>query len=182
MRAHCYLALILTTSIAASAAHANEPMADSRVKLTHNIVAYNGTPSFTIEVPAGSVLVKRSDPKVMVAALQTPDNVIIEASVAKVGPELVLANAGLRYFEVMRRVVGRDHRLVLHQPVRLPGNIDGYRTDIAWSLVLPNKPPLPLHSTIVSTIQNGVWVFVAVHPKKASHRYIRVAQSIRLSP
>ena len=175
--------LVLTASLLFGVlpAHAGEPLADSRVTLKNDTLYFNGAPSFSMQVPKGSKLTNRSDPKSQIAAISTPDNVTIEASIAQVGSTLPLENTGLRYFEVLRHVVGKNHRLVLHQPIRLPGNRAGYRTDIAWTLELPHQAPKVLHSTIISVIENGIWVFVAVHPPTRSKHYVDIVRSLRLA-
>ena len=164
-----------------SAAVATEPLTDSRVTLKNNVLQFQGAPGFSLQVPAGTQFIKRSAPASQVAALRAPDGVVIEASVAKVGSTLKLANAGLRYFDVLRRVVGKEHRFVLHQPVTLPDSRTGYRSDIEWVLTRPNQAPIRLHSTVISVIKDGTWVFIAVHPQGRSQRYIDVATSIRLT-
>ena len=111
-------ALLFTVGVLlpSSAAVATKPLTDSRITLKNSVVQFQGTPGVSLRVPAESQLIKRSDPASQVAALRAPDGVVIEASVAQVGSTLDLPNAGLRYFDVLRRVVGKSTALCSINP------------------------------------------------------------------
>jgi len=131
-------------------------------------------PTFRFEYPHGSRKTVTNAPN-QVMAMETPGNVLFQASVADIPEGMTLADAGPKAYALALENVGSNVKVISNKEIKLKDGTKAYRTDIKWLW----KGTLPLTTLVVSAFKDGKWVYLATHPRRAPLWVAHIVESLR---
>jgi hypothetical protein len=157
---------------------ADGPLMDPRGALAKQGYIFRGSPSFRFDLPPEVEPAERMRPDVQLVRVQTPDMATVTGSMVPVRDGFKLEKAGLLYLSVLGQTLGRNHKLVGNQRIKLKDGTKAYETRIKWLL---GDEDIEILTVLVSAEKADHWVFVAVHAAAGGADLAWVPRSLRFT-
>ena len=133
------------------------------------------TPSFSFQYPIGSTKILTNSP-LQIMRMKTPEDVIFNASLAKIPDGMKLEEFGPKYLTSVLQQFGSDVKVISNNKITLKCGAQAYRTDISWLY----GGSYPLTSVFVSAYKEGQCIWVAAHPMGSPEKFAPMVESLTL--
>jgi len=162
---HCHFSLVPR----------DHPLAEN-VRARGMAFRYDGRPSFSITVPAGSQRIQTDAPDQVFAA-RTKEGVTFSAAVNDAWPESALGQWAQTYADtIVSQGIARNPKITVNTETTLACGTRAYRSEIQW-LHIPSGSRLLTQA--MAAFKDGETVFVTAHPIANPETVIPIVESLQ---